>query len=298
MYTNELKAVDIRADFDFLLPLDHGQRIVAFKRDDYENVTLMSCCDPRGRLIGSEFLERHVEQERVAQCGLSKFVVCHDSDSSDSAELSVYDSDLNCLRNGDCKNFSAICCNCKFVFGLWDTNSLYEPYELDSDDDDDSDEQEAQYSSQRIQVRHLDTLSKAYSLRVPRRFNIERIMADEDHLVAMSLESERYRPWFMTLFNLATCNESSCGGKTVRKYFLPERHVRFDVEALCLASVFLFDGWLVVPREDHNEFVWFDKKGKQNETSTEWNSKKLNEIFSFGTSLLFAKDDGKLLLKQ
>ena len=43
-YADELKAVDIRADFDFLLPLEHGQRIVTFNHDhkgDY-NVTQMS----------------------------------------------------------------------------------------------------------------------------------------------------------------------------------------------------------------------------------------------------------------
>ena len=299
LYTDELEAVEIRADFDFLLPLEHGQRIVAFKlhykSEDSEEVTQMSCFDRLGRLIGSQYLDHLVQRGNVAQCGPSEFVVCH---YSDSPELSVYDSDLKCLRNTGCMNYSAICCNSKFVFGLWDWGDRHDYYYEPDDDDDDSDEQQAQYSRQRIQVLHLDTLNDAFGLRVPAKYTIERIMADERHVVVISrLACEPSRQWIMTLFDLATCNESASGDKTARKFFVAERHVPLAIKSVSLSSVFLFEGWLVVPRKSMNKFVWFDKKGQQSETSTKWDSQYLKKIYSFGSDLLFSTHDGKLLLK-
>ena len=149
--STELKPIDIRAHYDFLLPLEHGQRIVLFNRhlecDDFEKCfTQMSCFDRHGRLLGTVNIEHHVERENVVQCSPNEFVVCH---YSYSPELSVYNSELKRSRNVGCKNFSHTCCNSKFVFGLWNTSERsasfdrYSRYhEPDSnDDDDDEDEQ-------------------------------------------------------------------------------------------------------------------------------------------------------------
>ena len=82
-------------------------------------------------------------------------------------------------------------------------------------------------------------------------------------LKAILNNSSSNSPSFMTLFNLATCNESSGHntaprrvGRTARKYSLPKRHVRLS--AISVSDAFLFRGWLVVPRENQNELVWFD----------------------------------------
>ena len=319
--TDLLKPIDIRAEYDFVLSLEHGQRIVTFKSDDeydFDEPTQISCFDRLGRLIGTEKLECDVWRENVAQSGPNQFVVCHESDTF---KLSVFNSSLHCLRTVDCKNFWNICCNSKFVFGLWDTDNedYYDDYDYDDDDDedddddfnvdsDDSDEQEEEeeeeeeYSSHRIQVRHLDTLSKAFELCVPELYTIERIMADEHHVVAMTQLDKSSRQWFMTIFNLATCNKSDYrsarrGGKT--KFFLAEKHVRLAFESLFLPSVFLFNGWLVVPRENEKQLIWFDKNGTRSERSTKWDTKKLKEIHSSGSSLLLLNQhDGKLWLKH
>ena len=288
MTSTKFKQIDIHVGYDFLLPFEHGQFVVTFNRyktseDSEEDMTLMSCFDPLGRLTGSKYLFHHVEHEHVGQCGPSEFIVCH---YSDSPELSVYDSDLKCLRNVGCRDFSSFCCNSQFVFGLWNTG---DSCLADSDDDD---KQEEEYSSHRIQARHLDTLSKAFSLRVPKKYTIERIMADERHVVAMSFlkDSKLSSEWFMSIFDLATYSESD--------FFLAERHVGLAIESYSLPRVFLFDGWLVVPRENQNELVWFDKRGARSETSTKWDSDDLNNICSSGSSLFFIQRDGNLLLKR
>ena len=125
----------------------------------------------------------------MAQSNPNQFVVSYDRHSP---KLSVYISSLHCLRTVDCKNFSHICCNSKFVFGLWNTDDSYDSDEDDHDNyNDERDEPEEEPSSQRIQVRHLDTLSNAFCLRVPKEYKVERIMIDEHHVVAMSqLNSE------------------------------------------------------------------------------------------------------------
>ena len=148
---------------------------------------------------------------------------------------------------------------------------------------------------------HLDTLKDAFGLRVPMKYTIEwRIMADEHHVVAMSkLDGEASRQWCMSIFDLATCSENSRsarGGKTARKFFLAERHVRFAIESLYKPCVFLLDGWLVVAL--NKELVWFDKNGKRSETITELDTNKMRSIYSSRSSLLFTQRDGQLLLKR
>ena len=68
----ELKPVDIWIAFEFVLPLEHDQRIVAFT---FEHSTKMNCFDLLGRLLGVENIQ--VEREKVVGCGPDKFVVCH-----------------------------------------------------------------------------------------------------------------------------------------------------------------------------------------------------------------------------
>ena len=110
------------------------------------------------------------------------------------------------------------------------------------------------------------------------------------------VEREPSESWFMSVFDLttATCNESS-GDNTGSDYFLIESHFELSIEPLSLSSVFLFEGWLVVPLK--NELAWFDKKGARSETSTEWYSDYLKQIYSSGSSLLFGPNE-KTLLKR
>ena len=289
--TNALKAVDICADFDFLLPLEHGQRIVAFQsnadiEDDESYITKVACFD---RLISISrqihLVSDHVIRSDVAQCGPNEFVV---SCFTDEPEMRVYDSDLRCLRKVQCKYFSRICCNSKFVFGLFDT---------------DDDGQEEAFSNQRVQVHHLDTLSEAFELRVLDEYRIVQLKADERHVVAMSrLSSEPSSPgscqWFMSIFDLQASDEKKGNNKMVR-FFRAERHIDLAMQRLWLSEVFLLDGWLVVPHKDENTFVWFDAKGERSETSTDVDLSKLRAIYSSdGSSLLFALDDDTLLLKR
>ena len=302
--STELKPRDIRSeDEDFVLLLDEGRRIVTFNQLTREHgFTRMSCLDWAGRLISSESMGPHVDQKRVAQCGLSEFVVCHYPDFTPT--LSVFDSVLKRLRSVRLyKFYSQICCNSKFVFALWDTDVILEPdFDFDDDDDDynqhnnqdnnhdssddynddddndDSFEQKEQYSTKRIQVLHLDTLREAFSLRLPKKYKIKRVIADEHHVVAMSrLDREPVtRHWSISIFDLATYNESSGdGGNNNTSFYLVEKHIELTTEPLLLSSVFLFHGWLVVPLKNANELVWFDKSGARRETST-----KLNNISS------------------
>ena len=57
---SELQTVDIREPFEFLLPLEYGERIVAFwrhrQRDHSSHATQISSFDRLGRLIGSDDL--------------------------------------------------------------------------------------------------------------------------------------------------------------------------------------------------------------------------------------------------
>ena len=146
----------------------------------------------------------------------------------------------------------------------------------------------------------METLNKAFVLCVKENYTMRRIMADEHHVVAMSFlkKSEPHSPWFMSIFNLATCNESSSGGgNTAPKYFLPERLIHLSFRSVFMYETFLFDGWMVVPLEDEKKLVWFDKNGARSETITKWDSKCLPEIYSSGSSLLFTQPDSKILLK-
>ena len=234
--------------------------------------------------------------------------------------MAFYNSDLQLLRDVSCRDFSIIRCNSKFVFGLWDADYKNEILDDDyydddddsddddddsDDDDDDSDVQDAKYSSRSIQVYHLDTLNQAFSLCVPKKYTMHRIMVDEHHMVAMShlkyseLDS---RQWFMSIFDLATCNESGGGYGQNRdvRFFPTERHIELTIEPLLLSSVFLLNDWLVVPLKNANELVWFDERGKRSETSTKLNNINSNvrAIYLSGLSLLFAVEKDKLLLKQ
>ena len=262
---NKLRPVDARSDYDFVLPLDEGQRFVTFAQMRKEkHVTQMSCFDSVGRLICSKRLEAQFHPKRVAQCGPSEFVALS---HSNPYELSVYDSALQLLRSVCyCRSFEQICCNSKFVFGLWQDKGGF----------DYNKGKEEQYSSRMILLCQLDTLKEAFGLLVPAEYRIERIMVDECHVVALSRledskpESDR---WDMSIFDLATFNESgdhqgARGLSTVR--FLPvKRHIVLMIEPMLLSSVFLFDGWMAVPLENANELVWFNKSGRRRETSTE-----------------------------
>ena len=182
------------------------------------------------------------------------------------------------------------------MFGLW--NSDDDSYEVD-DDDDDYDELYNRFSGQRIQVHHLDTLSEAFELRVPRKYKIERIMADEHHVVAMCrLETEpESRQLFMSLFDLATCNEIGCNNSAKDVLFsLNESPIDLNIQKQWLDEVFLFDGWLVVPR--NREFFWFDKEGNRSKTSTKLDTSELPTIFSSRSVLLFAFNKRNLLMKR
>ena len=93
--SNELKPIDIRVDFNFVLRLEHGQRFVTFNHllesEDVDKCfTQMSCFDQFSRLIGTDTFERHVQQENVVQSGPNAFVVCH---HFESPTLSFYNSD-------------------------------------------------------------------------------------------------------------------------------------------------------------------------------------------------------------
>ena len=194
--------------------------------------------------------------------------------------LSLYNSNLTCLRDIVCKKFRDICCNSKFVFGLW-------RYVDDSDDDDeDNNEQDKRSSGQWIQVHHLDTLNEAFELRVPKKYRIYQIVADEHHVVAVSRSSDEpeSRDWFMSIFDLATCNEID-GDKTAR-FSLPEEYINLELEWYLLADASLLDGWLVVPTYN-DEIFWYDKTGKRSETSTELNMTQLIKMYASRWALLF-----------
>ena len=266
MASLERTSIDIRTDYDFVLPLDNGERIVTFKRYlDWHEIdkcfTQMSCSDRHGHLISTVNIYHHVYKGMVTPCGPSTFVVCH---HSYSYKLSVYDSGLQCVRGSDCKNFSHLCCNSKFVFGLLDTRS--ERSETDSNDDDDEHEEGEKHSQERIQVCHLDTLKEAaFGLRVPEEYTMERIMADEQHVVAMGrVGSESFwqtsttpRRWFMSIFELS--GKESWAGKTKsRRLFLAERHIELTIQSQLPPEMSLLNGWLILPLV--NRLVWFDKK--------------------------------------
>ena len=287
--SSELTPVNIRSAYDFLVPLEHGERIVAFKvlhklvnETFFEWFTVISCSDRLGlNELGrncDDILKHIVQQENVVQCGPSEFVVCHQP-APGSRMLSVYNSKLTCLRYVDCKSFSNICCNSKFVFGLWNS------------DDDDDDER---FSGQRIQVHHLDTLSEAFELRVPKKYTVERIYADEHHLVALCLVGDIENQWYMSVFDLATCNQID--GDERARFFLSEGNIDLEMERLLLEEVCLLDGWLVVPTD--NAIFWYDKTGTRSETSTELNNQELQTIYASRSILLFAFNDRKVLMKR
>ena len=320
----KLKAIHIRTDYDFLLPLDHGQRIVLFNRylkRDLTGFTQMSCFDRLGRLEGINNVENCVEQEdmlqyrqhgrltdsiyvdkeNVAQCGPSAFVVCHYA--SRTPQLSVYDTKVERLRHLGCNNYySSICCNSKLVFGMWDaankrdawTGQLGRRHSLDSEDSD------RLASSQRIQMHDLNTLREAaFDLRVPAKYAMTRIMADERHLVAMSCVDGGGgggSRWFMSIFDLSGKENSD------RRFFFAERHIELAERSLrhqqphllCL-PVFMLDGWLVVPHD--KELVWFDKEGQRCKTSTQVDMSGVQVIYSTDSSLLFGLRNKELLWK-
>ena len=115
---------------------------------------------------------------------------------------------------------------------------------------------------------HLGTLKQAFGLRVPKKYRIEQIMADELHMVALSRLG---RKWFVSIFDLQATSHKATVMKTNKaRVFLAERHVRLDVEALVPPSVFLFNDWLVFHIK--NELAWFDKKGKRSATSPKLNN--------------------------
>ena len=302
----ELKRVEILTDWDFLLPLNSGYGIVAFEhcRLNEELVTKMTSFDRAGRIIGLSDNRKlskklNVKRGTVSQCAPNEFVLLN---GQDDPELCVLDSSLTCLRTARCRSFKSVCCNSKFDFGLWDDNNE------DVDDyNDDSDEQLEHYSSLRIQVHHLDTLSEAFELRVPAKYTIVRMLSDEHRVVAMSRLSSDPCPdsesgyWFMSIFDLATCNESSGGDNTNASFFLVERHIDLMMPDPTLAfCAFLFDSWLVVLPANGKELVWFDKNGNKSETSTEFDIDytNLKSVYSFSSSIEFEMRDYNLMLQH
>ena len=282
--SNELKPVKIRAPYDFLLPLEHGQRIVKFKHffeidDIYKSFTQISCFDLHGHFIRTKTLKCHVQSKHVAQCGPSEFVVYHESGSP---QLSVYNSALERLRNTSCNRFLSICCNSKFVFGVWNSSAW-------------SVEDKTVYTTQLIQVRHLDTLSQAFLLRLPEQYTIERILGDEHHVVALCPARNCHRRWFMCLIDLATCNKNE-GGYQMDRVGLSENQFYIEMEWMWLDQVFLLDGWLVVPGTQ--EMLWFDKEGTQSDLSTAWDTTKLLAIYASRSVILFKFGDGTLRMKR
>ena len=290
--STELKLFYIDNEYyDFFLPLEQGKRIVAFKQfldgDDVEKrCTQMCCFDDNSRTIATGFVKHHVEREHCVQSAPSEFVIFH---YWESPTLSVYNSSLEHLGGIRCKNYSNICCNSKFVFGLWTMD----------DDDDDGDNNELEKAHQRIRVHHLDTLSEAFVLTVSKKYTIHRILADEHHLVAVScLEGDPFgtlTQWFTSVFDLATCNEIGNGGETAR-FSLPERQIDFPTIWPSIADVFLLDGWLVV--RGLNELVWFDKEGNRSETSTELDTPILQKMYASGSVLLLDVYQNALLIKR
>ena len=120
----EFKRVYILTDYDFFLPLNSGYGIVTFRLyEEYGSfekfIIQTTSFDWAGRIIGlsdNDDEKHNVKQGTVSQCGPNEFVVSH---GWGDPELIVFDSILKCLRKARCKKFSHICCNSKFVFGLW-----------------------------------------------------------------------------------------------------------------------------------------------------------------------------------
>ena len=284
----DLKPVELLVPYDFLLPLEHGRRIVAFKQshEGQKWITQMSCVDQFGRLFGTATLKRFVQQKNVTQCGPSEFVVYHDK--SDSHQLSVYNSALKLLRKTSCEKFHNLCCNRKFVFGL-----CYNDVDVKNDDDD----QEEEFSRPIIRVLHLDTLSEALALRMPTLYTIERILADEYHVVALCRVDYEARQWYMRLFHLATCNHIEGDNTSARDISFAEICIDVVISWLWIDQVFLLDGWLVVP--SYQEITWFDKEGTRSETRTNWdNTTQLRGIYASRSVVLFKFRDGSLLKKS
>ena len=158
----DLNLIDFRAECDFVLQLEQGQRIVTFKHDGIEEATLIGCIDRLGRVLGCEKLEHSVERESVAQWGPHQFVVYNDCEST---KLSVYNSSLHRVRSFDCKSFMYICKKSKFVFGLLDSCDSYETDSKDDDHEDDyndehdeqEEEEEEENSTEIIQVTSATT---------------------------------------------------------------------------------------------------------------------------------------------
>ena len=270
--SSEFKSLDIPAGFySFVLPLNNGERIVAFRRvydpDQHKYRTHMSCYDRLDRLIFKGYVESAIKRNNAVQCGPTQFVANLHNPSPHQPNLSVYDWDLHCMRTRACKNFVSICCNSKFVFGLWNH----------SDDD---------RSSQMIVVHHLDTLSEASGLRLLKEYTVKRIMANEHRVVALSnLKESEY---LMSVFDLqGTGNDRSGDDKrAARRFSLPERHFPLGIESPYSSEVFLVDDWLVVPTDQH--IFWYNKEGHRSETAIELNrTAKSDTIYTSRSVLLF-----------
>ena len=292
----ELQPVDIRVPYDFLLPLENGERIVAFWHHggDYISRTLLSCFDWLGRLICTKDLDRHVKQQEVAQCAPDQFIMSYDYNPS---KLCVYNSSLHLVRSvAACRKYSAICCSSKFVFGLFESHSF-------SDDQSDEWTTGVDCSIRRIHAHHWDTeLSEAFILDVAEeQYSIEQLIADENHVMAIcgfsTSQRESSPQWFVSAFDLqAICEEDSSGGKKAFKFYLSERPVHLSLHERFLPTVFCLDGWLVFHHLEQIE--WFDKEGNRSETITKLGSKNLNKIFASGSSFILTQHDGKLMLKR
>ena len=119
----------------------------------------------------------------------------------------------------------------------------------------------------------------------------------------LSMESDpfgTFTQWFVSVFDLSTCNEIGNGGggggcDKRAQFSLPER--RIDFPSINPPTTFLLDGWLVVPGV--NELAWYDKEGKRSETSTKLVTHKLT-IFASRSVLLFDTpgNNKMLLMKQ
>ena len=155
-----------------------------------------------------------------------------------------------------------------------------------------------------IRVLHLDTLSEAFVLRMPAKYTIERILADEHHVVALCPVGDEARQWYMCLIDLATCNQiegdtsnTSVGGVQTARVSLAEFPIDVEISWQWLDQVFLLGGWLVVPSDQ--EITWFDQVATRSETRTNWdNNTQLRAIYASRSVVLFKFGAGSLLMKR
>ena len=130
-------------------------------------------------------------------------------------------------------------------------------------------------------------LSEAFALLVPKKYKIERLFADEHHLVAVCRVGDKTRQWYMTVFDLAGNQIGSGDGNDKTGHFCPpESLIDLDMGRLWQEELFLSKGWLVVPTAE--EILWFDKWGNRSATSPSVDTSDLHTIYASRSVLLYA----------